>query len=218
MRARSSPELPRPTSTPTIVRPWTRAHLNDKARREALAVISTAERDRYESTAEAGRDSFLAGRLMLRRLAADLTGSTPEAVALSAAVCPDCGGAHGRPQLADSALHLSLSRTRDVVVAAAVWGAHLGIDVEDLDQPSDALAAIGVLTGETSLLRWTRVEAVLKADGRGLRIDPSLVSIESVGGEVRGSVADRPARYGISEVALTDQLRVSVAVELEPES
>ena len=81
-----------------------RPHLNEKARRQALAMISPAELERFESTPGDRRDSFLAGRLVLRRLAAELTGVEAAEVALSA-TCPDCGGAHGRPVLVDSDLH-----------------------------------------------------------------------------------------------------------------
>jgi 4'-phosphopantetheinyl transferase len=186
---------------------WMRSSLNSSARRAAFDALSPVERERFASTPAATRDSYLAGRLLLRRLAADLTESTPEAVALSA-VCPDCGGAHGRPVLADSSLQLSLSRTPLVVVAAAHWGAAVGIDVEDLDQPIARLAAIEAMTGRPSVQAWTRVEAVLKADGRGLRVDPSLVTFD----ESRATVADRDTQYDLSEVDLAPSLRVSVAV------
>jgi 4'-phosphopantetheinyl transferase len=186
---------------------WARAELNDRARRTALSMLSPAETGRYETAADALH--FLAGRLVLRGLVGDLLGTTPDAVALVAR-CPDCGGPHGRPELPDSPLHVSLSHGAGVVVAAASWDGPIGIDIESPDVPPERLAAIEALTGEASVLRWARVEAVLKADGRGLRVDPSRVSFDLVGTEAR--IDDSATRYGLSEVDLAPGLRVSVAI------
>lgn len=182
---------------------WART-LDDRA--EALAVLSPAERARYDG---APSDSFLLGRLLLRHLAAELIGVGPAEVDL-VAVCPDCGGPHGKPQLIGSSLHLSLSHSAVAVVAAASWDGPVGVDVEALDPSAAALAAIGTVAGEESLERWTRVEAVLKADGRGLRVDPASVSFD--GGTA--SIAGSGARYRVSEVQLAPDVRVSVAVAL----
>ena len=190
---------------------WIRPQLNENARAKALAAISHAERDRYDATPEAQRESFLAGRLVLRRLTSELLGTEPELVDL-VAVCPDCGGPHGRPVIPGSNLHLSLSRSDDAVVAAASWDAPVGVDLERLDQPAATLAAIGAIGGEESVLRWTRIEAILKADGRGLRVDPAQVSFATVDGELEGWVQGSAERYRLSEVELAADVRVSVAV------
>ena len=180
---------------------WARA-LDD--RDEALAVLSPAERCRYDASPS---DTFLLGRLLLRRLAGELIGVEPAAVGL-VAVCPDCGGHHGKPVIPGSALHVSLSHSAVAVVAAASWDAAVGVDIERLDQSADVLTAIGSVAGEESLARWTRVEAVLKADGRGLRVDPALVSFD---GDL-ASIAGSPARYRVEDVQLAPDVRVSVAV------
>jgi 4'-phosphopantetheinyl transferase len=172
-------------------------------------MLSLAERHRYETTVAHRRDTFLTGRWMLRRLVSQLTGVAPAEVPLTAA-CPDWGAEHGRPHLPGSRLHLSLTHGANVVVAAASWDKTVGVDVEPLVQPSGALAAIGALTGDASLRRWTRVEAVLKADGRGLRVDPARVVFE---GDI-GRVVDAPERYRVSEVDLAPDVRASVAVAL----
>ena len=191
---------------------WASTELAGDARRAALAALSPLERARYDS-AVAGRDAFLAGRLVLRSLAGELLDLPPAAVDL-VAVCPDCGGPHGRPAIPGSALRLSLSRGAGVVVAAASWGAEVGVDVEPIDVSPERLAAIGSVTGEASVLHWTRVEAVLKADGRGLRVDPARVSLVEIDGRLEGRVADSSARYGMSGVELVPGLLVSVAVRL----
>lgn len=172
----------------------------------ALAVLSPAELRRYDA---APSDTFLLGRLLLRRLASELTGVEPGAVDL-VAVCPDCGGPHGRPVIPGSALHLSLSHSPVAVVAAASWDAPVGVDLEPLEQSAAALSAIRSLAGEASVSRWTRMEAVLKADGRGLRVDPALVSFDGDIATITGS----PTRYRVEDVQLAPDVRASVAVAL----
>ena len=174
-------------------------------------MLSTTERLRYDTTAAARQDSFLAGRMVLRGLASQLTGVPPAQVQLIA-VCPDCGGAHGRPEVMGSSLHVSLSHGAGVVVAAASWDSTIGVDIEAPDERPERIEAIGELTGHPSIEHWSRVEAVLKADGRGLRVDPSRVSVEEVGGRLMGRVDDAPVRYDVSEVQLAEGVRVSVAI------
>lgn len=190
---------------------WARTDLNEKARRSALAVLSPVEAQRYATTSDAAKNDYLAGRMVLRGLAGALTGTHPGAVEL-VAICPDCGGPHGRPAIPGSSLNLSLSHGAGVVVAAASWHSAVGIDVETPEPSRQQLAAIEAVAGEASVEHWTRVEAVLKADGRGLRVDPARVSIATVGGRLTGWVDDSPARYELSEVELANDVRVSVAV------
>ena len=185
---------------------WIRSSLNENATHTALAMISRVERRRYETTPTARQSGFLAGRLLLRRLVAELTGVEVADVQLTA-VCPDCGGPHGRPVAPGTGLHLSLTHGADAVVAAAS-DRPVGIDAEAAIAPAAVLADIGSLTGHALLLRWTRTEAILKADGRGLRVDPAHVVIDGS----RGWVDDAAARYDLSEVELSAGVRVSVAV------
>jgi 4'-phosphopantetheinyl transferase len=160
---------------------------------------------------------------MLRTVVSDLTGILPAAVPLCA-ICPDCGGEHGQPRLdaaSEPCLHLSLTHGHDVVVAAAHWNSPVGIDLESGNQSAAALAAIEKLTGEQSVLRWTRVEAILKADGRGLRVDPAHVVLQEIPGSdgdswIEGAVAGSPTRYLVSETTLQPDIRVSVAVAILP--
>ncbi len=188
---------------------WARTDLDDGARRATLAILSPAERERHDGSVAARRDGFLAGRMLLRTLAGELTATAPANVDL-VAVCPDCGGPHGRPVIPGSELRLSLSHGGGLVVAAASWGAAVGVDLEPLQVSPERLAAIRDLTGEASVLHWTRVEAVLKADGRGLRVDPARVTLEGA----RGWVDDSPAHYEVTEVELGSGLRASIAVAL----
>ena len=171
----------------------------------ALPLLSPAERERY--AAEARPREFLAGRALLRGLAGELLGIAADEVALSA-TCADCGGPHGAPVIAGTDLRVSLSHADGLAVAVARRGAAVGVDVERSVLPAERLAAIGTLTGRASVRHWTRVEAVLKADGRGLRVDPSLVVIDT---EVASLGGDR---YVLHDAALPEGYTGSIAVGL----
>lgn len=188
---------------------WIAPQLDDAARVRALAILSPAELARYEVTAPARRGTFLAGRLVLRELLGELMNLEPAAVDL-VAVCPDCGGPHGAPTVRESGWRVSLSHSAAAVVAAAAWQTPVGVDLEGAVPSDEVLGAIGLVAGEASLLRWTRVEAILKADGRGLRVDPTRVHID---GDI-GRVGDSEARYALSEVELAPGLTASLAVRI----
>lgn len=103
-------------------------------------------------------------------------------------VCAHCGGTdHGRPwaEVDGSAVGVGLARTRGVL-ALAVGPGPLGVDVERVS--SVAAAPLDVFTageraraaGDVRVLAacWAAKEAVLKRDGRGLRVDPAEVDVD----------------------------------------
>ena len=174
------------------------------------------------ASAEAA-DRFLVGRMLLRELSAETLGTPIESITVLAE-CPSCGGPHGRPSISvagATALHATLSHTTGLVVAAILpptSGSAIGIDVEavagagsgsdsDSDERLSAIEALvprtadwrrGVLGGRgirSGLRAWTRVEAVLKADGRGLRVDPSAVALRPANGGLAASVDGSETRY-----------------------
>ncbi len=151
----------------------------------ALAILPPPEQQRFARTAPPHQLSFLGGRLLLRRLAGELLDVRPEDVVIEA-VCADCGGDHGRPALPGTGLDVSLSHAGGFIVAAAAWHCAVGVDVEGAHPAAARLEAIGELTGVASVRHWTRVEAVLKADGRGLRVDPREVEIAGGVGTLQG--------------------------------
>lgn len=179
------------------------------------------------------------GRALLRALVAELAGATPidpDAVIIEAR-CPDCGGDHGRPVVMapDAArhIHVGLSHVGDTVVGVASADRSVGIDAEPAGALADGERAqrirelIGRHDGDP-LRRWTAIEAVLKADGRGLRVDPATVSLDplepldpadpadpraSHTSAWRASVPGDTRRYIVTEVAV-EGLVVSVAREL----
>jgi len=77
-------------------------------------------------------------------------------------VCPACGSdRHGRPVAVGSPAHLSISYADGLVAVAWSYDGPVGIDVER------------DLAGDRQ--EWTRVEALLKATGEGLRAWPDVV-------------------------------------------
>jgi len=150
-----------------------------------------------------------AGRALLRRLAGEQLGVAPEAVPLTQR-CPDCGGPHGRPVIDGAELRVSLARCVLGAVAVAAWGADIGVDVEPRAQTPARLAAIAEVAGGAGIARWTGVEAVLKADGRGLRVDPRRVRIDGDLATIDGG----PARYRIVEPEFDTPIQVCVAIAL----
>jgi 4'-phosphopantetheinyl transferase len=124
------------------------------------------------------------------------------------ATCPDCGGPHGAPRILGANVFVSLAHCAAIVVAVASIRGPVGVDVEARAEVStDRIAAIEALTGERSLQRWTRTEAILKADGRGLRVDPAELIFDGDTGRVRGT----EARYRLSEPIVSPDVALSVA-------
>jgi phosphopantetheinyl transferase len=134
------------------------------------------------------RDERTADHERLRLLAAEVAGVPSAAVRLDQR-CEHCGrSGHGRPTVTGADVRVGLSRSGDVVVLAATTGAVLGVDVERVGAvaaaPVDAWSGAELATlrrsGSSAAARtalWTAKEAVLKADGRGLRVDLRSVSV-----------------------------------------
>jgi 4'-phosphopantetheinyl transferase len=189
------------------------SRLGPAARAEALAMLSATERARHNATPVPVREQFLAGRSLLRTLAAQQLGIAPAEVPLVAR-CPDCGGPHGQPGVEGSTLRVSLSHGGGAVVAVAAWDHAIGVDVERAEaSPQQEEAILAVAAGH-GIRHWTRVEATLKADGRGLRVDPREVEIDTQHDGMRSRVADRPTRYELFEPDVDASLQVTVALAL----
>ena len=118
-----------------------------------------------------------ASRGLLRRLAPDVRFTRR---------CPTCGSADHGPLRADGDAFLAsvtyaggLAIVGVVDADASGGTASLGIDAEpEADPRREAAGMRGVLGDGTATVRaWTRVEAALKADGRGLRVEPATVVV-----------------------------------------
>ncbi len=103
--------------------------------------------------------------------------------------CDHCGAAdHGRPRAASGAV-VSVSYSGHYVAVACASSAivrTVGIDIERGDDAVrlDRLAALFAPRDPPTVGEWTAIEAVLKADGRGVRIAPDRVHVTSRPGAV----------------------------------
>jgi len=126
--------------------------------------------------------------------------------------CESCGGdGHGRPVVAVPAhppAWVSLSRAGDLVAVVATTLGPVGIDIESLERVAVAgFDDVAFCAGERESVRvsadptlrrarlWTAKEAVLKARGTGLRVDPREVDVENPGDGIRLESVDVPAGY-----------------------
>ncbi|WP_051172412.1 4'-phosphopantetheinyl transferase family protein [Microbacterium indicum] len=124
--------------------------------------------------------------------------------------CPRCGSAaHGRPFVAGSPVPISISYADGLAIVAAAPGARaVGIDIERADDTRAAeLGPLFAPEDPPSIRDWTRIEAAVKADGRGLRISPAAVVLSPGRAELPGGVelalADAPGPDGyVASLAL----------------
>ncbi|HUD79755.1 MAG TPA: 4'-phosphopantetheinyl transferase superfamily protein [Streptosporangiaceae bacterium] len=140
-------------------------------------VLTSGERARADAYRDAAdRRDFRAAHLLVRQVAARLTGTSPDALAVIQQ-CARCGGPHGRPIIAGHpGVHISLAHTRGAVIAAAS-AEPVGVDIESLRRPrfDPALLAPALTAGELQavsesanqhaavLRQWVRKEALVKA-------------------------------------------------------
>jgi len=144
----------------------------------------------------ADRDAFGTGAGLLRTAVAAYLG-LPAAAAAVDRGCPRCGEPHGKSRLGGAAAGLEVSVThsgRRVGLAVATAGA-VGLDVEQVESPQafpyDAALTPAELTGlravppgerdRAFITAWARKEAVLKAAGIGLRLDPRRFAVAPAG-------------------------------------
>lgn len=150
---------------------------------------------------EEDRRRFLAGRLAARSFVAAYLHAPEDAVS-AAAHCPDClhgnDGSHGEPRyfIAGEPIPLKVSFSRSGNwLAAALAETRVGVDLEDsaarafadtavedvmaTDTEKAAIAAVPVPNRPRLRAQiWVRKEALLKASGQGLRVDPRSVETD----------------------------------------
>ncbi|WP_051388725.1 4'-phosphopantetheinyl transferase family protein [Arthrobacter sp. 35W] len=139
----------------------------------------------------------MAGRIAQRLFAAELLGVDP-AQLRAVYGCPDCGGGdsvdHGRPGYwhrgAPTGLRLSLSRSGGWALLGGTLerGVEVGVDLQKVAAvgfdgfddvaltPGERAAVLRLPAAERPLARataWAAKEAMAKALGRGLRLDPA---------------------------------------------
>lgn len=127
--------------------------------------LSSGERARLAALRDdADRQRFVAARALLRRVVGEVADCAPAEVVLTQ-TCARCGGPHGRPVVGHG-LEVSMTHAGGLV-AVAVGRWPVGIDLEPVPPGAE----------EDPLVTWVRREAVLKATGHGLEVDPRLVGV-----------------------------------------
>lgn len=116
--------------------------------------------------------------------------------------CPRCGGPHGPVRVAGAPFVASVAYAGAfavVVVAPAAEVARVGVDAEPSGRRIEHGAAPGGVhaTGRRLSTRdWVRIEASVKADGRGLRVAPERVRVEPAAGGFTARIDDGDALTG----------------------
>jgi 4'-phosphopantetheinyl transferase len=158
----------------------------------ALAPDESARASRYRSSQD--RDRFVAARGLLRQILGAHLHTSPGSVRLAYS-------ARGKPHLDyPSDLRFSLSHAGSHLVVAVAWSRQLGVDVEP--EPSEnlvsELADVVLSPPERDALdrtvqterpawfgrMWTRKEAFVKADGRGMEIPLEQIDVMTDPGTV----------------------------------
>jgi 4'-phosphopantetheinyl transferase len=154
-------------------------------------VLDDRERERAARRGNPAR--YTTAHALLRTAVAEQVGGTPQAVVFER-TCATCGShRHGKPTVAGHPeLSVSLSYAGGLAVVALSRGGEVGVDVEVVDDsdfegfnavtldPSEVPALDRLGPDRLGVARarvWARKEAVLKASGHGLAVDPREVVV-----------------------------------------
>jgi 4'-phosphopantetheinyl transferase len=149
------------------------------------------------------RREFLTSRVLVKTLVAELAAVDPQDVRLGY-TCALCGESHGRPVVTSPAearrVDVSLAHAGERVVVAGSRVAPVGVDVEPVSATGfEGFDAVALTPTERRRLRrldegrrrlaraalWARKEALLKASGEGLNLDPAAVEVTRADAQLR---------------------------------
>jgi 4'-phosphopantetheinyl transferase len=206
---------------------WTTADDLDQAAIQGLTAELSEEEARRARAFHFDRDraTYIAAHAMLRRmLREELDGEDPDFV-LSPL---------GRPELmprrdGSPAPSFNLTHSCDFAACAMLHGAPIGVDAEDIRRPINVAEMAGrwfhpserlLLTRIAEVKRvemffriWTTKEAIVKATGHGLRIEPQLFAVDPDHG--RAIVPKKlgiPTRWRLAEATPLPHIRLALAV------
>ncbi|WP_404387738.1 4'-phosphopantetheinyl transferase family protein [Humibacillus xanthopallidus] len=196
---------------------WLASPAADTSWRERLEALDAEERRRLAAIVEpTTARAYAVLHLLARDVLGRLVGSPPSDVELDR-TCARCGGQHGPPRVVGHPqLHVSLSRTPDLVAVAVSADAPVGVDVERVagtgfagfdavaTHPSELAAGID---DHARAVSWVRKEAALKALGVGFVVDPATLATPQPG---RADIVlpGRPA-VSVVDLALDDDGHVA---------
>lgn len=180
---------------------WALTSPGPVATRPRLIDLSAQDQARAAGFGVDRRREFVVGRSLVDAL---VRGLFPDASdwTIGTRACERCGQRHGAVELTGVPAVAGVSYARGLVVAAVAptqAASRLGVDVELDASDTTRTHDLEQLLGRGRLpmpRRWTRIEAVLKADGRGLRLEPSDVRLR---GE-DAAIAHSPHRYHVADV------------------
>ncbi|MFG2146899.1 4'-phosphopantetheinyl transferase family protein [Streptomyces sp. NPDC048696] len=167
------------------------------------------------------RAAYIRAHALVRRLLGGCLGVHPARVSLVREACPCCGDGHGRPAVAGSPLHYSLSRGAGVVLVG-IAASPIGVDIEKIPAPDTAQTVLTALHPEerAELLAvppaarpaafarcWARKEAYLKGTGTGLAEHPSRTYVGA------GAIPARLPRWTLTDVRAPLGYRAACAVQ-----
>ena len=197
--------------------------------------LDETERDRFDRLLKVqDRRVFVTSRMLLKTMVGRLADTPPELVRL-AYPCPRCGRSHGRPVVvaphAAVRWHVSISHTSRQVIVAATDAGPVGVDVERSAATAfegfDGVALTNAEAAEVQhcapaarakarAVYWARKEAVLKATGYGLAVDPAALEVSApyLPAALTAWHADKPlaAPAQITDVPVGDDHVAAVAV------
>jgi 4'-phosphopantetheinyl transferase len=144
-----------------------------------LDLLTPAEQQRAARILDPTRGNLLARRrILLRKILSQNLRTPPQYIEIEE-------GIYGKPAVPGHPLHFSLAGSGGWVAIALCTGCEVGIDIEERRTIDDAdkLAERYFAPSEADLIRslaepershvflrsWTRKEALMKADGRGMR-------------------------------------------------
>jgi 4'-phosphopantetheinyl transferase len=165
---------------------WTDAAASAPPSHDVLERLGSQQMRRYAALSGDAARRFLAGRALLVDLADELADDADLALTTT---CERCGADHGRPRMERAPVAVSLSYAGSVVavaVAPHTDAATVGVDIEREPRegsltPLRDLEPLFAPAKAPDMQGWTLIEAALKADGRGVRVDLAQVRVGDVG-------------------------------------
>lgn len=164
---------------------------------EEWGYLSEDEKQRAARFAdESLRRRFTRSRVHLRRVLGEELGVAPGSLQFER-------GPFGKPYLAGSRCHFNLSHADGWLVLAVSWDAPVGVDAERVREGMDLESLAPTVFSSEELVQWsqsdervetffrswTAKEALLKAHGTGLAVEPSSAEIRwESGGVMRARV------------------------------
>lgn len=198
---------------------WT--SLSETDERPYMNLLAADEQARSLRFAkENDRRAFVVGRIAVRLLISERIGVSPAGIRFEYSD-------HGRPVVGQAPdFNISHSGDHVVVAIARPPNTTIGVDVEchARQTATDALESLVFVSEEISWLDaccdrregffrlWVRKEAMLKAAGTGLTIDPRLLSIDPLTCQVCWATTAPPGRCRIYDIQSPRGVSAAVAV------